>query len=71
MDIELTPKELSAPDLKAIAQRVADYGGIESSAAIALLRHIEWQADEIERTRVRLDSYLDKAHGSPAATPVH
>jgi len=66
MDIELTPAELSAMELLQIADRAADGNGIDSGRALALLRHIQWQADEIEKIRVRLDPYLDQAHGSPA-----
>ena len=66
MDIELTPAELSAPGLLQIASRAAEGNGIDSGAALALLRHIQWQADEIERIRVRLDPYLDQADESPA-----
>jgi hypothetical protein len=66
MDIELTPAELSATEILQIANHAAKGGGIDSGAALALLRHIQWQADEIEKIRVRLDSYLDQTHGSPA-----
>lgn len=68
MDIELTPEELSAPEIRAVANRAAEGNGIDSGAALALLRHIQWQADENERIRVRLDPYLDQAHGSPAVS---
>jgi hypothetical protein len=68
MDIELTPAEISAMELLQIAEHAAEGHGIDSGAALALLRHIQWQADELEKARVRLDSYLDQAHGSPAVS---
>lgn len=71
MDIELDPEELPAPKIADIAQRAAQGKGIDSAAALALLRHILFQADEIERTKVRLDPYLDKAHGNPALISLH
>lgn len=70
MDIELAPKKLEAPDLQAIA-KLAVEGGLDIGSALALLRHVQWQDDEIERLRVRLDPYLDRVHGSPAEQPVH
>lgn len=71
MDIELIPEELSAPKIKEIAQRATRAEGIESGDALALVRHILWQADQIELTKVRLDPFLDKAHGNPALISLH
>jgi hypothetical protein len=68
MDIELTPEELSASKIQQIATHTAEGNGIDSGAALALLRHILWLEDEREKTRVRLDPYLDQAHGSPAVS---
>lgn len=66
MDIELTPKELTAPEIEAIAQRAGEGKGISSGDALALLRHVLWQNDKIEHTKLSLDEYKDRTHGSPA-----
>jgi len=71
MDIELTPEELPAPKIKQIAQRAAEAKGIDSADALALIRHLLWQDDQIELTRVRLDPFLDKANGNPALISLH
>lgn len=64
-------QECPAAEITAIARRAEDFYRIDRRDASALLRHIQWQADEIERLKVRLDPYLDKTQGNPAAIPVH
>lgn len=68
MDIELTPEKMDAARIDAAAQKAAQGKGIDSGVALALLRHVLWQDEEMERLRVRLDPYLDRAHGSPAVS---
>ncbi len=71
MDIELTPEELPAPAIQELAQRAALGMSLSSTDAIGLIRHVLFQADQIEHVKVRLDPYLDEASGSPATVPVH
>lgn len=65
------PKELPAPEIAQIELWAKDCNHVDSTYVRALLLHVQWQADEIERIKVRLDPYLDEANGSPAAIPVH
>jgi hypothetical protein len=64
-------RELQVDDLYEIEGRARRFGSIDSKDALAILAHAQWQADEIERLKVRLDPYLDQAKGSPATVPVH
>lgn len=70
-DDEEEPKELPAPEIAQIEIWAKEYDRVDSAHVRALLLHAQWQADEIERLKVRLDPYLDRAHGSPATVPVH
>lgn len=65
------PKELPAPEIAQIERLAKEFNRVDSTYVQALLLHAQWQADEIERLKVRLDPYLDRAHGSPATVPVH
>lgn len=65
------PKELSAPEIAQIELWAKDFNRVDSTYVRALLLHVQWQADEIERIKVRLDPYLDEANGNPSAIPVH
>jgi hypothetical protein len=74
MDIETEEsedeaQELPAAEIAAIARMAKEFNRINGKDALALLRHIQWQADQHELVKVRLDAYLDKTHGSPADAP--
>jgi hypothetical protein len=71
MDIELTPEKLPDGDLKRISEQASKGNGIDTGSAIKLIRHILWQDENVELVRVRLDHYLDTAHGNPALISLH
>jgi chromosome condensin MukBEF ATPase and DNA-binding subunit MukB len=72
MEIELSSAELSAEMIDAIAKSAVTNDGISTCDAINLIRHIEWQGDEIERLREDRDAIRDAVRVEvtmPTSTP--
>jgi hypothetical protein len=69
MDIELAPERLRSKDIDAIGSSALTQGRLCLSGVLALLCHIEWQSEEIERLGEERDGLRDAqdVQGIPAS----